>query len=1602
MKIVITAFVALVLAIPGALGAEKVFWGASGAAWEVDGNWSDGMVPTAADDVRIPAGVIVTVVSTATAKSLTLESGAAVSVFGKTPDFTVKESASDLTSAGRYAADSTSTEAIGLSLAGNLTLKGSAWLAVGGFLQQCPAALSVGGNLTLSDTARLAVYPGPSTFANRMIGAELKVTGTLELAGSSKLYLPGDPGNKDVAGSGASVLVTADAFVLGEDASVIADSGCGIKTTKTDDIPSQQANHRVGASYGGRGGKTEDKSYNACYGSIFAPILPGRQGSNYANDISLGGGVVRVRARQMTLNGTVDASSVRMWTASEASGGAGGAIFLAAEQMTCGGKMRLLAKGQNSTVHPSNATISTGGGGGGRIALAMGFASKDLDELEAGTYDTTALKTVALDTVYPGVSAAGGLGAYSGGAGEAGTAVLYAKPSATQGLALVETRGVVAVDGSVTVTPASVTRLLNAAGTSRQAVAGYSVDGVAGEGTSCEVSAAAGAETAVAWTYGPVEHLLSVEKTSGGTVSSEAVWVAEGEEMSVTATPEDGRAFVAWLVDFPCERAALTNAVLTLTMDRPHRIVAVFDDTAALAPKSFSGTDGAKWEDPASWTPAGVPTIGDAVTIPTGKKVAADGLVVAGSLTLEANAVLSQFGAKIDPFAQTLSLNSAFKDGRHALDTELSTETLGILVARDFVFAAGAQAAVGGYGQLGVSSVAVGGDFTLAASAKFGVYPGPASTHAAQILGGGRVFVAGTTTIAGELHCYIHEGGRYLGTGAGVVLDFDAATVSEGGLVAAYVGACYKVSGSLVGGAASARQAGVGHGGKGGAGSSGGALSGGGAAFGCNFAPIEVTKPSANASAVPFGAGSVHLKARTLTIDGTVTASPNPAGYNLKTETGGAAGGSVWIIAQEFAMGQSGRLTARGTDGGTHPSSTSQKCGGGGGGRIAVGINLTEEMIATLEAEAYPKDLDPASDLSVAYPGQVDVAGGKGIYEGEDGGTGTALLYQVRAAGIVALEVSTVPADVGATLSPAPGSYEYAIGATPEVTVTDTVLYLDDEHRIRRRYAGYVLTIGTETVAGTETAFALPELTANAQLVFKYDIVEQKTDAVAAGNGSVDVAEGWSSAGGTQTLTATPAPGARFVRWMTDGVLSEAEATAATLALPTDVPRHAVAVFSGATESLTTKTFVGEDGGAWETAKNWTPAGMPTIADAVTVPADKTVVVRNWAVAGSLTLGDGAVMSVAGATAELFKSVYHVDGFKDGRNVTSAAFSGGVGVAVAGDVTLGEGAQLALGGYNLTVRTALSVGGDFELGERSTFAVYAGPAKSDVEYRQGGGRVSVGGAMTLLEGATNVVYGHIGKGVSGTAATVVLAAKTVDVRAGAAIRSWAGSDSNVPQALYAGRASEPAYGGSGHAVAGGSGGFADNPLTKPGGGTYDFAYAPRWPGRESRTGEYNEPGAGALRIEAGCLRLAGTLDVTPIDYSYKTETGGAAGGSVWILADSFVASGSAKILAKGLDGGIHTTTRHQCGGGSGGLVSVCLRLTAAEKDELWTSGTVSNPLIKVSDLVAAPPARYAKLGIDVTSGVNRIGVTGETYGEVLGDGTAYLIQRPIGFTVLIR
>ena len=1593
--------IASFLVVFSVMGAPKAFWGDSGAAWEEDGNWSDGAVPTAADDVTIPKGVIVTVASTATAKSLTLESGAAVSVFGKTKDFIVKESASDLTSAGRYAADSTSTAAIGLSLAGDLTLKGSSWLAVGGFLQQCPASLSVGGNLTLSDTARLAVYPGPSTFSDRMIGAELKVTGTLELAGSSKLYLPGDPGNNDVAGSGSSVFVTADEFVLGEDASVIADSGCGIKTTKTAEIPTQTSNHRIGASYGGRGGKTSDTSYNACYGSLFAPILPGRQGSNYANDISLGGGVVRVRARTMTLNGTVDASSVRMWTTSEASGGAGGAIFLAAGQVTCGSKMRLLAKGKNGTVHPNNANNSTGGGGGGRIALATGFTSEDLDALEAGAYDTSALKTVALDTIYPGVSAAGGLGAYVGGAGETGTAVFYAKPSATQGLALVETRGVVAVDGSATVTPASEVRYLNAAGTSRQAVTGYSVDGVAGEGTSCEVSVAAGEEAVVAWTYGAVEHLLSVEKTSGGTVSSEAVWAAEGEEASVTATPADGRAFVAWLVDFPCERAALTNAVLTLTMDRPHRVVAVFDDTAALAPKSFSGADGAKWEDPASWTPSGVPTIGDAVTIPAGKKVAADGLVFAGSLKLEANAVLSQFGARIDPFAQTLSKNNTFKDGRHALDTELSTEPLGILVARDLVFAAGAQAAVGGYGQLGVSSVAVGGDFTLAASAKFGVYPGPASTHPAQILGGGRVFVAGTTTIAGELHCYVHEGGRYFGTGAGVVLDFDVATVSEGGLVASYVGARYNVSGSLVGGGTATRQAGVGHGGKGGNGTNGGTLSGGGAAFGCDFAPIEVTKQSANVDAVPFGAGSIHLKARTLTIDGTVTASPNPAGYNLKTETGGAAGGSVWIIAQEFAMGENGRLTARGTDGGTH-SSTSQKCGGGGGGRIAVGVNLTDEMIATLEAGAYPEDLDPASDLSVAYSGQVDVAGGAGIHDGEDGGNGSSLLYQVRAAGIVALEVSTVPADVGATVSPAPGSYEHETGATPEVTVTDTVLYLDDEHRIRRRYAGYVLTIGTETTEGTETSFTLPELTANAQLVFKYDIVEQKTDAVAAGNGSVDVTEGWSSAGGVQALTAEPASGARFVRWMTDGVLSEAEATSATLELPTDLPRHAVAVFSGATESLTAKTFVGENGGAWETAENWSPAGEPTIADAVTIPAGKTVSVRNWAVAGSLALGDGAVMSVAGATTELFKLVYHANGFKDGRNAASAAFSGGVGVAVAGDVTLGEGAQLALGGYNLTVRTALSVGGDLELGERSTLAVYAGPAKSDAEYRQGGGRVSVGGTMTLLAGATNVVYGHIGKGISGTAATVVLAAGTVDVRAGAAIRSWAGSDSNVPQTHYAGRALDPGYGGSGHAVAGGPGGSAGYQPSKLGGDAYDFAYAPRWPGRESRTGEYNEPGAGVLRIEAGCLRLAGTLDVTPIAYNYNTETGGAAGGSVWVLADSFVASGSAKILAKGLDGGIHPSKAHQCGGGSGGFVSVCLRLTDAEKDELWTAGTVSNPILKVTDLVAAPPARYAKLGIDVTSGVNRIGITGEAYGEALGDGTAYLIQRPTGLTLLVR
>ena len=1590
------------------------------------GNWNDdaiwgGSVPAATDDVVIGAGCVVSADAAVSAASLKLESGAALSIFGESA--VLIKSASDKSElrVGRAALNAESGDPIGLTVSGDVTLADGAWIAVGGFGQQVKSVVSVGGGVTLNGAAQFVVYAGPSALADRLVGGTVTVGGAFTLNDTAQYVLHGHLGRSvkvggqatTIDGTGASVLTTADEFSVGAKAKVVANSGANMYVASSAGVPDRTNDHS-GATHGGRGGRNAAGAIDppqyvgTAYDSAFAPIMPGRQPRYLANYAGHGGGVIRIRARSIGIDGTLDASCSQYWESTlEMGGGAGGSIFLAGDTVRIAADARLSADGGEAGIHVSNCTQYVGGGGGGRIAVALGFSGSEVDALEAGTCDTTGLRTAELGSMYFGVSVKGGLGAYSGGNGEAGTAVLYAAPDLQKGVVAVETRGVVSVEAGVaaTIVPADNPIYLNAARTSRRVVSGYVAEGEPGEGASCEVTVAAGAEAAVSWTYGATEHLLAVETAGDGTVSAASVWAVEGDAVTVTATPGAGGRFVAWLVDGIQPRKALTNEVLQLTLDRPHRAVAVFAAAGGLTAKEFTGANGGRWDEQANWSPSGVPTFADAVTVPANKTVDCDGIIRAGSLSLGEKAIVSVFGTVTTPLNKVYSINNATKDGRKARDKDL-TDPIGLFVAGNLAIGSGAQLAVGGYGQACPAVVSVGGDLTIAATGKAFVYPGPAKTLAERMLGGGRVFVAGDTSIAGELRTYTHVGERVMGTAAGVVLDFASATVEEGGLVCAPCGASWNTTVSeFSGGGAKNRYDGTGHGGNGGLGSGAGATpTGGGAAFGCAFAPIGATRLAGNTLASQIGAGAVAIRAVDLVVNGTVSASAVPGFYNLGTEGGGIAGGSVWILAGTLAMGENAKLEAAGTDGGTH-TTTAYNDGGGAGGRIAVGVNLSDEMIAVLETQTYPEGIDEPVALAGVYRGQIDVSGGKGKFNGGNGEAGTAVYYQVAPPDEHTLSVVTSPADLDVDVTPALGVHTFKEADDVTVALTESFAYLDAEHTRRMTCTGYVVTGPQgEVRRGDGTSVALGHLTENLTVTFTFSSEQRAVETGVLGKGTVTPSGTvWAQTGTAVTLTATPAAGETFRCWAIDDTVGPGVAMSPVLTLPVRRFTRVRAIFSGI-DGLAERTFTGaaNDGGLWETPGNWSPEGVPGAGDAVIVPDGKTVSVRQYAAVGSLTVGDKAIVSVAGEVAKLYNHFYSQYG-NDGRGVAKDLGVGGIGLAVGGDLTVNGSGAVAIGGFELMTASSLAVGGDLTLNGTSTLAVYPGPAGTEERpYAYGGGRITVAGALAVNDTATSLTYGHIGKSIVGTTACVVYDLNLLTVASGAKVASNVGCDQYVPTSLIPASSANSSFAGSGHGGRGADGEHT-NGAHYNGGEAYDWPYAPRWPGRESRHDtSYNPLGAGVVRIEARRIELAGTIDVTQPSFSYTTETGGGSGGSVWITAESFKARPGAAIVACGHDGGIHTTQKYKCGGGAGGRVAISLRLSPEELAAFQTTGECAAKRLEYVDLsVAKRPVSLANLTVNVRGGENRVGVTGESWGQA-EDGSAWLIRPQSGLVLMVK
>ena len=148
------------------------------------------------------------------------------------------------------------------------------------------------------------------------------------------------------------------------------------------------------------------------------------------------------------------------------------------------------------------------------------------------------------------------------------------------------------------------------------------------------------------------------------------------------------------------------------------------------------------------------------------------------------------------------------------------------------------------------------------------------------------------------------------------------------------------------------------------------------------------------------GGGLIYVSALngTIRVDGTIDASGRGGTYDLNYGYGGGgSGGTIFLEAQKFFGGETGRLVADGGD--TSDSGRTISCGSGGGGRIAVWCG--EPWAADLRPKRIIKDTTPLSDEEVAesfsYLGSYSAAAGAALGDRAHSGTdGTVWFCYVR------------------------------------------------------------------------------------------------------------------------------------------------------------------------------------------------------------------------------------------------------------------------------------------------------------------------------------------------------------------------------------------------------------------------------------------------------------------------------------------------------------------------------------------------------------------------------------------------------------------------------
>ena len=765
---------------------------------------------------------------------------------------------------------------------------------------------------------------GESTAESIYAGATVvRVTGGMEIGGTSVLTVAND------LVTGAAVKFDVGSFFLAEGARVTADSKGWFWYTPKDGLERRSAgdygtramgagnSYTVGGGHGALGGNGSATGAGASYGEKYAPFLPGSPNGLHQDKIgngSPGGGTVWIRVRGLCrLDGAVTADVDVSKTYGSASGGS---VWIAADGLAVGPFARLSAHGgaKDNTSYGSE-------GAGGRISVALGVSDEDLDALARG--ETPAGLAYA-DQI--GIIPADVTGGISKGQkpvyGKAGTATTVTGPNAWQNVTVagdpVAARGVEPDYGVGAYEPESEQtftapeRGLDPSDPAvRYACTGWVLSNAAGEvdrgeGTTAKVKVTAEPQT-LTWLWGAKDSRIVIRKPEHGKLlldgvqqDGDAVQWTTGAMLPVTVVPDAGYEFLCWEGKMPLGKAA--ENPISFDVPGPVDLKPVLRLAEGSTTRTWNGTG--VWTDASKWTPKGnIPGPGDDVVIAGGvcsvsnylavKSLAVTGgklqvgaqgdvnaeLAVAGDVTLSG-------GATTLGRVKTMTGHAVLSAGGDLRLSNAATLTVcGGPIEGEFTFASGA------------SSVTVGGTFALGGTSAF--YPESDYLTGGSVKTVAKAFELGATATVNASE----RGWRWI----------DGNTPPD----APGLGYSYNVAGS--------------YGGVGGGNSAG-------SAYGQKLAPIHPGSPNGNYSNgyKPAG-GLVRIHARTMRIDGSVTADANASqGF------GGASGGGIWLTADSFAFGAESKLSARG--GGCSSAYGSN----GGGGRIAVGWKLSEERLAEL------------------------------------------------------------------------------------------------------------------------------------------------------------------------------------------------------------------------------------------------------------------------------------------------------------------------------------------------------------------------------------------------------------------------------------------------------------------------------------------------------------------------------------------------------------------------------------------------------------------------------------------------------------------------------